>query len=1443
MALQLDLSRSPYFDDFNPNANFYQVLFRPGTAVQTRELNAMQSILQDQISKFGRNLIKDGSVTEGCAFTFDNNYQYVKINDNYANSTAFTITDFIGDYVYNSNGLKALIVNTTQGYQSQDPNLNTLYIKYINTATFTNGSPQSAFSNNDNLVVATSSNVSIGNVTVATVANSTGAGYAFTTTNGTIFKDGYFINVLPQTEIVTAYNNYPDNISIGFEADENIITPEANSSLYDNAAGSPNYLAPGAHRLQLIPNLVTRQTNAISNTISFFSLCDFVAGKPVSIKNNTQYAQIEAEMAKRTYDTNGDFVVTPFVLSTQAKPSSDPLATNYLNLISSRGEGYVEGYNVDFINNNIANLRKATDTETFKNSIVTANFGYYTYVNEFAGDFNTDNVVQVELHSVAKQSITSGSVLSVGYSSTTKIGTAYLRGFKYDSGTIGSGAGQYRAYLFNVSLLPGYNFLNVKSIIYYNSSVLGVADTVQQYINNSNTATGAVLQQPIYGKSIFPIGQKATVANGFNNTQFVYRNRANSNFSTLATGSMSVSLGSVKGSATETLNVVGTETGSGTTSFIVVPTTTGYSSTKSGNVSVTSGQSNIVYTVSGTATQFLSEYMVGDYIYINGQVKRITLISNNTQMTVNGTFSATNTNSTHQKTFPAGIPLDFTKSNGTINRSIVTTSSTATFTLGETVNATFQASAYFDVLRAATVPVKKVINKHTYVAINCASHSNTSKGPWSLGFVDVNKINAIYVSSGSFSNSGTNYLTSFSFDSGQRDAYYGLAQISSLGANYDSTTRILVDLDVFTYDQSQGVGFFSANSYPVDDANTANTNAIQTKNIPQYQSTDGSLFDLRDSIDFRPWANNTSNSQANSTNWASAATINPSSTLTFYVDPAYGAYLPSSDSNFQSDISHYFARRDLAVVTTTGQFKVVEGTPSKNPAQPVAPNGTMALAVIDVPPYPSLSTPEAAAVNRYDYAVTATLTQNKRYTMKDINSLSNKIDNLEYYTSLSLLEQTAASTLVRSGTTGQNRFQNGILVDPFHDHSIGNTNDPTYNIAIDPITSQLRPAFVQMQYPLSYNASLSSNTTQVGKYVMLNYTENAYLSQSYASKYRNCIEGNIYTWNGTISFNPPGDTSPDLTTSPNVVTNIDLASNWVNLAAAFGTQWGNWNTINTSTTTATNPATLTSSTTDQYGNVIQKYNTATTTTLTTTQQQNGTQFSTTTGTNQYNLGTYVTNVSILPYVKSIEVSVTVHGLKPNTRVYAFINNLDVNAWFRQCDNAFTPSLTKAFGSSIISDAQGNVYGKFTIPASTFTASTLVMQLVDTPNLITGASAITTQATGTFYATNISVSKGSSILSAREAVLNTTQVTQQQNIVTSTVTNQASVNIIAAPPIIVYYPPNYNGGGDGGGGHGGWNPSPPQCGQNQTLADGVCVANNPSDKSIPGLGLASGTITV
>ena len=134
MSIETDLSNSPYFDDYNSNKDYYKVLFKPGVAVQVRELNQLQTILQSQIEKFGDNIYKRGTIIDGVNFNFIENLPYIKIKDN---TTTGAISDVIlydkNFLVNDSNGLRAFISTYESGFESQDPDLNTLFIRYVNS--------------------------------------------------------------------------------------------------------------------------------------------------------------------------------------------------------------------------------------------------------------------------------------------------------------------------------------------------------------------------------------------------------------------------------------------------------------------------------------------------------------------------------------------------------------------------------------------------------------------------------------------------------------------------------------------------------------------------------------------------------------------------------------------------------------------------------------------------------------------------------------------------------------------------------------------------------------------------------------------------------------------------------------------------------------------------------------------------------------------------------------------------------------------------------------------------------------------------------------------------------------------------------------------------------------------------------------------------------------
>jgi len=89
VTLSTNLNVDPYYDDFSESKNFHRVLFRPGLAVQARELTQMQSILQNQIDRFAENIFKEGSVVRGCELNLDQAFYYVKLRDK--NSTGSSV--------------------------------------------------------------------------------------------------------------------------------------------------------------------------------------------------------------------------------------------------------------------------------------------------------------------------------------------------------------------------------------------------------------------------------------------------------------------------------------------------------------------------------------------------------------------------------------------------------------------------------------------------------------------------------------------------------------------------------------------------------------------------------------------------------------------------------------------------------------------------------------------------------------------------------------------------------------------------------------------------------------------------------------------------------------------------------------------------------------------------------------------------------------------------------------------------------------------------------------------------------------------------------------------------------------------------------------------------------------------------------------------------------
>ena len=127
--LTTDLSYPPFYDDFDPAKKYYRVLFRPGLGVQARELTQLQTTLQNQIELFGEHIFQEGTVIRGCSFTFNDTYHFVKIRDNAVDGQPVNPAQLVNSYVKEpSSNLTAIVMNSSAGLESQNPDLNTLYM-------------------------------------------------------------------------------------------------------------------------------------------------------------------------------------------------------------------------------------------------------------------------------------------------------------------------------------------------------------------------------------------------------------------------------------------------------------------------------------------------------------------------------------------------------------------------------------------------------------------------------------------------------------------------------------------------------------------------------------------------------------------------------------------------------------------------------------------------------------------------------------------------------------------------------------------------------------------------------------------------------------------------------------------------------------------------------------------------------------------------------------------------------------------------------------------------------------------------------------------------------------------------------------------------------------------------------------------------------------------
>ena len=100
MPLSTNFNVSPYYDDYDDTKGYYRILFRPGYAVQAREVTQLQTVLQKQVERYGQHMFKDGSKVTGGELTLDTDVKSLKLETQQSgdniNATAFSGVTVIG---------------------------------------------------------------------------------------------------------------------------------------------------------------------------------------------------------------------------------------------------------------------------------------------------------------------------------------------------------------------------------------------------------------------------------------------------------------------------------------------------------------------------------------------------------------------------------------------------------------------------------------------------------------------------------------------------------------------------------------------------------------------------------------------------------------------------------------------------------------------------------------------------------------------------------------------------------------------------------------------------------------------------------------------------------------------------------------------------------------------------------------------------------------------------------------------------------------------------------------------------------------------------------------------------------------------------------------------------------------------------------------------------
>lgn len=1097
---------TPYWDDFDEDKNFHRFIFRPGYAVQARELTQIQTMLQNQIERFGNHIFQNGSLVLGGQISLDKKATHINLQSTYVGS-AINALAFKANTITLGSGNAKVRAYVYDAKTATGTEPDTLIIKYLTGDEFSDTSEIKS---------------STGVFANAALSASSGDASLVSINDGIFFINGYFVKVPQQTIVVDKYTDSP-NVRVGLEYSEDIITESDDTSLLDPAQESSNYQAPGAARLRINFDLVTRSLSSTDdeNFVELLRVENGIIKKQITV---SQYAALGDTLARRTYDESGDYTVRPFLMTLQEHPTDN----TKIQVVLDPGKAYIRGYEYQSIAQQTLDLNKARDTKTVTNRAFTMSVGNYVNVFNVANTFDTSAMELVDIHSVNSGAINTTNAITYA---ATKMGTARVAQMRYFTSANTADA---NTDVFSLALFDA-RFANLTTnAIASSANGISLFDTNGRFALVDNAYVGSTIRV-ISGPSA---GEKYNIVRYNGAGKFI--NIADS----WILGPTSASQISIDFDMDSANSIVKNTT-----------YTAGAPAAASANIHVSSKESTNNYTRLYDITKTPLIYRVNDrfvkansitgqtysyYKYLSNPTAFSAAGSTSIALSAGETFFSTNDSTGIAYTTLAGIQA-FRTSNGKritlSNVSIDGTGQTATLAIpGEGATVPFKAFVRVNIttgtetkpktktLRSANT-THKITNTTQLTQTTSAgtttsnvnasgaatgqaiitNPSNDSTEWMSLFVVDVKKIQAVYdlngaavPADGTALSAYNNVTSDYKFDTGQRDAYYDHAAISLKASKTPKVGPLIVVFDYYehTSGNSDGSGYFNVDSYVSPETYAG---------IPTYIGRDGTEYPLADSIDFRPSRTNLSSTAPN-------YTLNE-------------IRIPVDATSFTQSYDYYLPRKSYVALTTNfnDPFKIIDGISDKIPTDPSLIDNAMVLYKLTLDPY-----------TLYKDNVAVQFIENKRYTMRDIGKLEKRIENLEYYQLLNILEKSAESMKILD-SNGLERTKYGMIADDFVTQAYGAVNNPDYLVAIDTTSGGLFPA--SNTAALTMTLRSNTNTVLVDDVVMLNYTEEAVVSQNTATKWSPVQPYMLAQWVGNIVMDPPADNWVETKQVPDVVIN------------------------------------------------------------------------------------------------------------------------------------------------------------------------------------------------------------------------------------------------------------------------------------------------------------------